>query len=162
MSITIIKHMKKISYFGFVLSILFFASCQNKQQQQQQGAAAMPYPVIEVPNRTVTAHTSYPVSIEATLNSAVRAKVSGYITLVLVDEGRAVKKGQTLFRIETEALSQDAGAAQANINAAQIEVARLRPLVEKNRSEERRVGKECRTGWRQCQDRKKSIWSDSS
>src|SRR5690606_34471360 len=63
---------------------------------------------------------------------AVRAKVSGYITQVLVDEGQAVKKGQTLFRIETEALSQDAGAAQANINAAQIEVDRLRPLVEKN------------------------------
>lgn len=124
--------MKKISYFGLVLSILFFASCQNKQQQQQQGAAAMPYPVIEVPNRTVTAHTSYPVSIEGTINSAVRAKVSGYITQVLVDEGQAVKKGQTLFRIETEALSQDAGAAQANINAAQIEVDRLRPLVEKN------------------------------
>lgn len=131
MSITIIKHMKKISYFGFVFSILLLASCQNKQEQQQ-GSAAMPYPVVEVPNRTVTVHTTYPVSIEGTINSAVRAKVSGYITQVLVDEGQAVRKGQTLFRIETEALSQDAGAAQANINASQIEVDRLKPLVEKN------------------------------
>src|SRR5690606_18404092 len=40
--------------------------------------------------------------------------------------------GQTLFRIETQALSQDAGAARANINAAQVEVDKLKPLVEKN------------------------------
>ena len=123
--------MKKISYFGFVFSILLLTSCQKKQEQQQ-GPTAMPYPVVEVPNRTVTAYTSYPVSIEGTINSAVRAKVSGYITQVLVDEGQAVKRGQTLFRIETQALSQDAGAAQANINAAQVEVDKLKPLVDKN------------------------------
>ncbi len=131
MSITIIKHMKKISFFGFAFSLLFLASCQKKQEQQQ-GPTAMPFPVVEVPNRTVTAYTSFPVSIEGTINSAVRAKVSGYITQVLVDEGQAVKRGQTLFRIETQALSQDAGAAQANINAAQVEVDKLKPLVEKN------------------------------
>lgn len=43
-----------------------------------------------------------------------------------------LKKGQTLFRLETESLSQDAGAARANVNAAQVEVDKLKPLVEKN------------------------------
>lgn len=124
--------MKKISYFGFILSLFLFASCQDKKQGQQQAPRAMPYPVVEVPLKTVTGYTSYPVSIEGTINSAVRAKVAGYITAVLVDEGSKVKKGQTLFRIETQALSQDAGAAQANINAAQVEVDKLKPLVEKN------------------------------
>ncbi len=55
----------------------------------------------------------------------------GYITQVLVDEGEKVSKGQTLFKLETEALSQDAGAARANVNAAQVEVDKLKPLVEK-------------------------------
>ncbi len=59
------------------------------------------------------------------------AKVPGYITKVLIDEGQAVKKGQTLFTIETQALSEDAGAAQANVIAAQVEVDRLKPLVAK-------------------------------
>lgn len=92
----------------------------------------MPYPVVEIPLRTVTSYTSYPVSIDGVVNSAIRAKVPGYITAVLVDEGEAVKKGQTLFRLETQALSGDAGAARANVNAAQVEVDKLKPLVEKN------------------------------
>jgi membrane fusion protein (multidrug efflux system) len=49
----------------------------------------------------------------------------------MVDEGQRVKKGQTLFSLETQALTEDAGAAQANVNAAQVEVDRLKPLVDK-------------------------------
>lgn len=37
-----------------------------------------------------------------------------------------------LFQLETESLSQDAQAAKANVNAAQVEVDKLKPLVEKN------------------------------
>jgi membrane fusion protein (multidrug efflux system) len=86
---------------------------------------------VEVPLKTVTGYSTYPVSIEGTVNSAVRAKVSGYITKVMVDEGQRVKKGQTLFTLETQSLSQEAGAAKANVNAAQVEVNKLKPLVEK-------------------------------
>ncbi|MFD2517268.1 efflux RND transporter periplasmic adaptor subunit [Salinimicrobium flavum] len=122
--------MKKISFITIVLGILLLVSCKNEEQQaQQQGA--MPLPVVEVPVRTVTGFTSYPVSIEGTVNSAVRAKVPGYITDVLVDAGEKVSKGQVLFKLETEALSQDAGAARANVSAAQVEVDKLKPLVEK-------------------------------
>jgi membrane fusion protein (multidrug efflux system) len=66
------------------------------------------------------------------VNSEVRAKVSGYITKVLVDEGEQVKAGQILFKLETQSLSQDAAAAKANVNASQVEVDKLKPLVEKN------------------------------
>jgi membrane fusion protein (multidrug efflux system) len=89
-------------------------------------------PVVYVPTKTVTAYTTYPASIEGIVNSQVNAKISGYITDVLVDEGQKVRKGQTLFRLETQTLSQDAAAARANVNAAQVEVDKLKPLVEKN------------------------------
>ncbi|WP_311196113.1 efflux RND transporter periplasmic adaptor subunit [Antarcticibacterium sp. 1MA-6-2] len=69
--------------------------------------------------------------MEGTVSSAVRAKTSGYITDVLVDEGEKVRKGQTLFKLETQSLSQEVGAARANVNAAQVEVDKLKPLVEK-------------------------------
>ena len=60
---------------------------------QQQGT---PYfSVVEIPKKTVTGYTTYPASIEGIVNSEVRAKVSGYITDVLVDEGQKVRKGQT-------------------------------------------------------------------
>ena len=50
---------------------------------------------------------------------------------MLIDEGEPVKKGQPLFKLETQSLSQDAGAAKARVNVAQVEVEKLIPLVEK-------------------------------
>lgn len=122
--------MSKLYFVGIILSGFLFGSCQdNDAAPPAQGPA--PFPVIEVPVKTVTGYSSYPVSIEGTVNSAVRAKVPGYITKVLVDEGEKVRKGQVLFRLETESLTQEAGAAKANVNAAQVEVDKLKPLVDK-------------------------------
>ena len=121
---------KRTCFPVVVFSAILLVSCGDNKQGQE-GPRALPLPVIEVPLKTVTAYTTYPVSIEGTVNSAVRAKVAGYITAVLIDEGERVRKGQTLFKLETQALSQDAGAARANVNAAQVEVNKLKPLVEK-------------------------------
>ena len=124
--------MKKLSYFGILVCAGVLASCNGSENASQQVATApMSIPVVEVPLKDVSGYTTYPTSIEGTINSQVRAKVSGYITDVLVDEGQPVKKGQTLFRLETQTLSQDAGAAEANVAAAQVEVDRLKPLVAK-------------------------------
>lgn len=124
--------MKKLSYFGILLSAVILVSCNgNKNQGQQEAMGPMSIPVIEVPHRDVSGHTSYPASIEGTINSQVRAKVPGYITDVLIDEGQPVKKGQIIFKLETQTLTQDAGAAEANVAAAQVEVNRLKPLVAK-------------------------------
>jgi len=122
--------MKRPYSFFLSISILFLYSCKNDAPQQQQQAT--PVPVIEVPQKSITSYTVYPATIEGINSSDIRAKVAGYITHVLVDEGEKVKKGQALFRLETASLSQDAEAAQANVNAAQVEVDKLIPLVEKN------------------------------
>ena len=122
--------------FTFILlsgALLSLSSCSDGQKNnpsmgQQQ---AMPFPVSEITTRTVTSYNEYPTSLEGTLNSVVRAKASGYITHVLVDEGQMVKKGQTLFKIETQTLDQEIKAAQANLNVLELEVTKLKPLVEK-------------------------------
>ncbi|MDT0687904.1 efflux RND transporter periplasmic adaptor subunit [Autumnicola psychrophila] len=119
-------------YIVVIAGVLSVISCGDNPGQQQQAQGPTPFPVLEIPNRTVTGYTSYPASLEGVVNSAVRAKVPGYITDVLVDEGQKVRKGQLLFKLETESLSQEAGAASANVNAAQVEVDKLEPLVEKN------------------------------
>ena len=126
--------MKKLFKYIFPVFIgLFVISCNDTKSNPSTAPNVAPeYPVLKVPRRTVTAYKSYPATIEGSVNSAVRAKVQGYITDVLVDEGERVKKGQLLFRLETESLSQDAEAAKANVNAAQVEVNKLKPLVEKD------------------------------
>jgi membrane fusion protein (multidrug efflux system) len=114
----------------FLLALL--VNCGNKEQAQTGPAGPAPFEVTAIPLKTLIGYTSYPTSIEGLVNSEVRAKISGYITDVLVDEGQHVNKGQILFKLETQLLSQDASAAKANVNVAQVEVDKLKPLVEKN------------------------------
>tara|TARA_R110002050_G_scaffold243115_2_gene379553 strand:- start:53660 stop:54787 length:1128 start_codon:yes stop_codon:yes gene_type:complete len=126
--------MKKVNqYIVVCLTTLLLSSCVDKQKNKQ--VAQRPpasFPVSQVQNKTITGYQTYPTNIEGIVNSDVRAKVSGYIQKVLVDEGQKVKKGQTLFKLETQSLNQDAGAAKARVNVAQVEVDKLKPLVEKN------------------------------
>lgn len=123
--------MSKLTIWIGLSASLLLLSC-NKEKNDQQAPSTLPYSVVEVPTKTVIGYDTYPANIEGTNNSDVRAKVSGYITKVLVDEGQRVRKGQVLFTLETQSISQDAQAAKANVNAAQVEVDRLVPLVEKN------------------------------
>ena len=124
--------MNKMKYIPAILaSVFLLISCGNDEKANSpQGSK--PFPVVAIPTKTVTSYDTYPTSIEGIVNSEVRAKNAGYITDVLVDEGEQVKKGQLLFRLETQSLNQDAAAAKANVNAAQVEVDKLQPLVEKN------------------------------
>lgn len=123
-------------HLPFILSLgllVLIYNCGNKQQTQQGPQGQPPtFPVTQLKQKTVTGYSEYPTALEGIVNSEVRAKTSGYIQKVLVDEGQKVRKGQVLFKLETQSLSQDAGAAKARINVAQVEVDKLIPLVEKN------------------------------
>ena len=140
----------KTNTIMYVFATLTIIGCKKKEEQKQPPKQV---PMIEVQARNITGYKAYPVSIQGVVNNDVRAKIQGYITQVLVDEGQYVTKGQPLFRVETNALNENAdaakagiGAAQSNVaaananvsaaqaavNAAKVEVDKLRPLVEKN------------------------------
>lgn len=133
----------KILYFSLLSFAILsaFSSCSSSESgapnaQQQQ---ARPFPVVEVSARDIESYDEYPTEITGKNDNQLRPKISGYITKVLVDEGDKVSKGQVLFRLETNILSQNASAAEAsveaaksNVTSAQVEVDKLIPLVEKN------------------------------
>ncbi len=126
---------KIISILSIASVFLVVISCNNNEKAQAASAQqqqVLPFPVTQLQSKTVTGYTEYPTTIEGKVNSDVRAKTSGYIEKVYVDEGQKVGKGQMLFKLETQSLSQDAGAARARVNVAQVEVDKLVPLVEKN------------------------------
>ncbi|MFV0346463.1 MAG: efflux RND transporter periplasmic adaptor subunit [Bacteroidales bacterium] len=117
----------------FLLSfLLVLVSCGGKQEEKKQEEVATEVSVIKIKAMDVTSQVPYATRITGLVNSDVRAKVSGYITEVLVDEGAKVRKGQILFKLETQSLDQEAKAAQAQIKAAEVEVMSLKPLVEKD------------------------------
>lgn len=113
---------------------LVIVSCENTpgNASTKQQAPPPSFPISKIQSKTVTGYATYPTNVEGIINSEVRAKVSGYIQKVMVDEGQKVTKGQPLFRLETQSLNQDASAAKAAVNVAQVEVNKLIPLVEKN------------------------------
>lgn len=125
--------MKKNTFYALIAcSLLLITSSCGKKQEGPASPPTPTLPVAIISHKTVTGFQEYPATIEGIINSNVRAKVSGYIQQVLVDEGQKVRKGQVLFKLETQSLSQDAGAAKARINLAKVEVDKLIPLVEKN------------------------------
>lgn len=126
-----------------IFALLVFQACKNEQQQAPQSTLSLP--VVEIAQKDMVGYQAFPVSIEGKVNNAIRAKISGYITKVFVDEGQKVYAGQPLFQLETNVQAQDANAArsgitaaeaniaaaQASVNAAQVEVDKLIPLVDK-------------------------------
>lgn len=125
------------------MAVFSLIACK-KETPKQDGPKS--YPIVSVENKNIVGYDIFPASIEGRVNNDVRAKIQGYITQVLVDEGQYVTKGQPLFRLETNTLNESAaaakagiGAAQSNIvaaqaavNAALVEVNKLKPLVQKN------------------------------
>lgn len=125
------------------LSLMFFA-CGNKTQQTGGGGfgANAPAPTLKVMTlqaRSVTLNTEYPASIQGRQNIEIRPKVDGFVEKIYVDEGSVVKKGQLLFKINNPQYAQDertaeAGikTAEADVNTARLQVAKVKPLVEKD------------------------------
>ena len=127
----------------FSVAAFSLTAC-NKEAPKQNGPK--PYPVVAAENKNLVGYDTFPANIQGRINNDVRAKIQGYITAVLVDEGQFVKQGEPLFRLETNILTENAAAskagisaaessiaaAQAQVNAAQVEVNKLKPLVQKN------------------------------
>lgn len=92
---------------------------------------AAPFPVQTISTEDAVVYQEFTANLEGQQNVEIRPKVTGFIQKIYVDEGQVVRKGQLLFKLETQTLNQDASAAKAMIQAAQVEVDRLKPLVDR-------------------------------
>lgn len=122
--------MKKISITSFILALVL-VSCGKKEEQQMPPQGPAPFPVETVAKQDATIYQEYTANLEGQQNVEIRPKVNGFIQKIYVDEGQMVKKGQVLFKLETQTLNQDASASKAMVQAAQVEVDRLKPLVDR-------------------------------
>lgn len=77
-----------------------FTACKEQVQQARQ-TNGTGYKVLELVRSDRTLTTSYSAVIEGKQFVEIRPQVSGTITDVMVKEGAKVKKGQTLFVIDT-------------------------------------------------------------
>jgi membrane fusion protein (multidrug efflux system) len=131
--------MIKHSLFSLlILSII--ASCKNKENLETENQeTAKEYPIIEVFTKDITSKLEYVADIHAVQNVEIRARVEGYLEAILVDEGKNVTKGQSLFQINQEEYQAELNRAKANLKSAlaetksaEVELERVKLLVEKN------------------------------
>src|SRR5690606_17027636 len=101
------------------------------------GNNAIALPVQRIDTTTAVTVKDYLGTIEGKVNVEIRPQVEGILEEIYVDEGAFVKEGQKLFKINAQPYQEELNNALANENVekaklenAQLEVERLKPLVE--------------------------------
>ncbi|HRJ30536.1 MAG TPA: efflux RND transporter periplasmic adaptor subunit [Cyclobacteriaceae bacterium] len=120
------------------IAALLAVSCRSKDQSAEL-TEPEEFPVTTVIKRDINIPLEYVANIQAFQNIEVRARVEGYLEEILVDEGKEVKKGQLLFKINEDEYRADLNRARANVISAEaetksalVELERVRLLVNKN------------------------------
>ncbi len=117
--------------------MLFVSSCGSKKDSNEQ-VELQKYPATQVSEQNVELLSVYPATVKGQEDIEVRPRIDGFIDAIYVDEGAVVKKGQTLFRINSPQAEQSLTSAQASlksaqaqVNTAKVNVSRIKPLAEK-------------------------------
>lgn len=122
--------------FVFALSLMVLIySCSSKPAETAMPPAQLP--VMSVVAAPATTYQEFSASLEGAVNVEIRPQVDGYLEKIYVDEGAYVKAGQPLFKINARVYAEQLNsarssllAAQANVQKAQVELDRLKPLVD--------------------------------
>ena len=121
--------MKRILMFMSLCGLLCHTSCKPKEEKKEEETKFLVTSPLKM-DTTVT--NEYVCQIRSIRNIELRAQEKGYLEEILVDEGQFVRKGQLLFRIMPRIYEAELEKAQAEVNAAEIEVQNTQPLAEKN------------------------------
>lgn len=125
-----------MKYNNFIIRVMvlaiLFVSCKNKQSESDQPAGTTSYQVITLLPEVVELQSVFPAVLKGQEDIDIKPRVDGFIEAVYVDEGANVRKGQSLFKINSPSSVKDLEEAQATYNTAKLDVERLRPLADKN------------------------------
>ncbi len=133
----------KVVSSAWLLLILFaswwLAGCGGKAKGALPSSAPPPAQVTAVTVAPQTVQLPYELNgrVEGSREIEVRARVSGILLQRTYDEGRPVRKGQTLFvidpapyRAEVQAAAAQLAEEKAKLARAERDVARLEPLLQ--------------------------------
>ncbi len=121
--------MKRNVLFAGCIALLCLTSCTTKKEVKEEAGK------FTVTNAAVidTSFTKEYVSqIRSVRNIEIRAQEKGFLQNIYVDEGQFVKAGQVLFRIMPQLYEAELQKAQAEAQAATIELQNAKALADKN------------------------------
>lgn len=115
----IINMRTTIIYLSVSLCLVMLMSCNSQEQTGEQPD----YPVITLTTSSAEVVETYTGSIQGRQDIDIYPQVEGKIERVCVEEGEKVKKGQTLFIIDQVPYRASLRTAEANVHAAEAQVA---------------------------------------
>ena len=129
----------RLSALVAVAGGLLLSGCGKDQAETTKANSAPQVPVVALHTTAQRLFNEHVADIQAERNVEVRAKVRGFLEAIFVDEGKFVKKGQPLFRIQASeyenqlarAKAAEVG-AEAEVASARVQLGRVQLLVSKN------------------------------
>lgn len=117
---------------------MVMAGCQKTETKTDQ-PETLTLPVVKLARQSTTLKKEYVGTLEAVRNVEIRARVSGFLEKIFVDEGQPVRQGQLLFKLNEAEYQAELDKAKANLKSAiataqtaEVELGRVKLLVEKN------------------------------
>lgn len=119
---------KTIQFNGLVLAsiLTLFVSCKERQNMP----TSSDYKIMSVIHSDRTLHSDFPATIQGKQDVKIYPQISGLITKICINEGEAVKKGQTLFVIDQIPYQSALETAEANVESAEANVATAQMTVD--------------------------------
>lgn len=122
--------MKRIVMLTGLCALLCFAACKTKEEEKKEETTKL---LVTSPLKMDTTVTKeYVCQIRSIRNIEVKAQEKGYLERVYVDEGQFVKAGQLLFKIMPTLYQAELEKADAEAQAADIEVQNTQSLADRN------------------------------
>ncbi|MFI2744612.1 efflux RND transporter periplasmic adaptor subunit [Zhouia sp. PK063] len=117
----------------FLVVLIAAVSCKEEEKKDE----GIPLPVMSLKEQKAAKGFKYIGAIEGVENVDIRPQVDGILEEIYVDEGDFVKKGQPLFKINSQPYMEDYKNAIANVNLekaklekAKTDLDRLQPLID--------------------------------
>lgn len=119
--------MKEKMFKSLILTCILVLVTSCKEQKRQTAGSDYKTQKVTLSDRTV--YSTFSATIQGKQDVGVYPQISGLITAVLVKEGAAVKKGQTLFIIDQVPYKAALRTAKANVEVAEASVATAKMTV---------------------------------
>lgn len=117
-------------------SSMILVSCGT---DEQSNLFVPEIPVYKITAEDVPIYQEFVGQVYGLKDISIRARVEGFLEGIYFDEGRAVKKGQMLYKIESQPFEADVAAKMSLLAEAKImhvnaesELNRIRPLAPKS------------------------------
>lgn len=126
---TIVKTKVTSIAFLFILSVYMFTGCVEKPRTE----ASQTYKTMQVALSDDIISSNYSASIQGRQNVEIRPQVSGLIIKICINEGAAIRKGQTLFIIDQVSYKAVLETAKAGVMSAEAKVATAQLIADSKR-----------------------------